>query len=53
MKVESVGSDGIAMQNNGTISLVRGDTIDIMGNLRLDVADNAMRLLTPIATKTG
>ena len=53
MKVESVGSDGITMRNNGTLSLMRGDTIDIMGNLRLDVADNARRLLTPIATKTG
>ncbi|MDM7935031.1 MAG: S-layer protein domain-containing protein [Methanothrix sp.] len=53
MKVESLGDDGIMMRNDGSISLGRGRTIEIMDNLRLDVADSAKRLLAPIATKTA
>jgi S-layer protein (TIGR01567 family) len=53
LKVEAIGSDGVTMQNIGTVSLGRGRLIDIMGKLKLDVADNARRLLTPIATRTG
>jgi len=53
MKVESLGDDGITMRNDGTISLGRGRTIDIMENLRLEVADNSNRLMAPIATKVG
>jgi S-layer protein (TIGR01567 family) len=52
LKVETIGSDGIVMKNNGTISLVRGDVIVVMGNLRIEVADNARRLLATIATRT-
>jgi len=53
MKVESLGDDGITMRNDGTISLGRGRIIEIMENLRIEVADNANRLLAPIATKIG
>lgn len=53
MKVESLGDDGITMRNDGTISLGRGRTIDIMENLKIEVADNSNRLLAPIATKIG
>jgi hypothetical protein len=53
MKVETLGTDGITMRNDGTISLGRGRVIDIMENLRIEVADSAKRLLAPIATKTG
>ncbi len=53
MKVESLGDDGITMRNDGTISLGRGRIIDIMENLKIEVADNSNRLLAPIATKIG
>jgi S-layer protein (TIGR01567 family) len=53
MKVETLGTDGITMRNDGTISLGRGRIVDIMENLRIEVADSAKRLLAPIATKTG
>jgi S-layer protein (TIGR01567 family) len=53
MKVEDLGTDGITMVNDGTISLGRGRVIEIMENLRIEVADSTKRLLAPIATKTG
>jgi S-layer protein (TIGR01567 family) len=53
MKVETLGTDGITMRNDGTISLGQGRVIDIMENLRIEVADSSKRLLAPIATKTG
>ncbi len=53
MKVESLGDDGITMRNEGSISLGRGRTIQIMENLKLEVADSTKRLVAPIATKTG
>jgi S-layer protein (TIGR01567 family) len=53
MKVETLGSDGITMRNDGTISLGRGRVVEIMENLKIEVADSAKRLLAPIATKTG
>ncbi len=53
MKVDTLDSDGITMINDDTISLGRGRVIDIMENLRLEVADSAKRLLAPIATKAG
>ena len=54
MKVETLGTDGITMKNtDSTISLSRDRVVDIMENLRLEVADNAKRLTAPIATKTG
>ncbi|HUS76681.1 MAG TPA: S-layer protein domain-containing protein [Methanothrix sp.] len=53
MKVESLGDDGITMQNDGSISLGRGKTIEIMDNLKLEVADSSKRLMAPIALKAG
>jgi S-layer protein (TIGR01567 family) len=53
MKVETLGDEGITMKNDGSISLGRGRTIEIMENLRLEVADNSKRLTAPIATKTS
>jgi len=53
MKVETLGTDGITMRNDGTISLGQGRVIDVMENLRIEVADSSKRLLAPIATKTG
>ena len=54
MKVQTLGTDGITMNNaDSAISLSRGRVVDIMENLRIEVADNAKRLTAPIATKTG
>ena len=54
MKVQTLGTDGITMNNaDSAISLSRGRVVDIMENLRLEVADNANRLTAPIATKAG
>jgi S-layer protein (TIGR01567 family) len=53
MKVDDLSTDGITMVNDGTISLGRGRVIEIMENLRIEVADSSKRLLAPIATKTG
>jgi S-layer protein (TIGR01567 family) len=53
MKVETLDYDGITLENDGTISLSRGKDVDIMDNLRIQVADSDKRLLAPIATKTG
>lgn len=53
MKVESLSDEGITMQNDGSISLGRGREIEIMDNLKIEVADSSKRLLAPIATKTG
>jgi S-layer protein (TIGR01567 family) len=53
MKVETLGDDGITMSNDGSISLGRGKIVEIMENLKLEVADSAKRLTAPIATKTG
>ena len=53
MKVESLGDDGITMKNDGSISLSRDRTIEIMENLKFEVADSDKRLMAPIASKTG
>lgn len=53
MKVETLGDEGITMKNDGSISLSRGKTVEIMENLKLEVADNPKRLIAPIATKTS
>lgn len=53
MKVASLDSDGIRMENENSFSLGQGRVIDIMENLRIEVADSDKRLLAPIATKTG
>jgi len=53
MKVESLGDDGILMENDGTITLSRDRTIEIMDNLKFKVADSNKRLTAPIAMKAG
>ncbi|MCK9564857.1 MAG: hypothetical protein M0Q43_02260 [Methanothrix sp.] len=53
MKVETLGDDGITMQNDGSISLGRDKTIEIMENLKFRVADSDERLMAPIAIKPG
>lgn len=53
MKVEALSDEGITMQNDGSISLGRGKDVEIMGNLKLRVADNSDRNFCPIALRTG
>jgi S-layer protein (TIGR01567 family) len=53
MKVETLGDDGITMQNDGSISLGRDKTIEIMENLKFRIADSSERLMAPIAIKPG
>lgn len=52
MKVESVSDQGVTMQNDGSITLGRDKTIDIMDNIKFVVADNTMRNFAPVAEKT-
>ena len=53
MKVETLGDDGITMQNDGSISLGRNKVIEIMENLKFRIADSDDRLMAPIAIKPG
>lgn len=53
MKVETLDYNRITMVNDATISLSKGKDVDIMENLRIQVADSDKRLLAPIAKKTG
>jgi hypothetical protein len=53
MKVDTLDRDEVVMKNDGTISLSRGKDVDIMENLRIQVADSDDRLLAPVATKTA
>jgi S-layer protein (TIGR01567 family) len=41
MEVTSVNTNGIQMTNSANIGLSTGTTIDLMGNLQIQVADNA------------
>ena len=53
MKVQTLTDTGITMKNDGSISLGRGRTVDIMGNLKFIVADNADRNFAPVAERSG
>ena len=53
MEVETLDSDGITMKNDGSISLGRDKIIEIMENLKLEVADSDKRLVAPVAAKMG
>jgi S-layer protein (TIGR01567 family) len=52
MKVEDV-SDGITMRNDGTISLNRGRTLDVMDSIKFVVADADSRNFAPVAERTS
>jgi len=53
MKVDTLDRGEVVLKNDGTINLARGRSVDIMDNLRFDVADSEKRLMAPIATKTA
>lgn len=48
MEVSTISSSGIRMRNSDSISLSRGDTIDIMGKLSFIVADASELRFAPI-----
>ncbi len=41
MKVSSVGGNGIEMKNDGSIDLSAGSVVDLMGDVKIVVADNS------------
>lgn len=53
MKVQTLTDTGITMKNDGAISLGRGRTVEIMGNLKFIIADNADRNFAPVAERSG
>lgn len=53
MKVETLTDTGISMKNDGSISLGRGRTVSIMGNLKFIIADNSDRNFAPVAERSG
>lgn len=53
MKVETLTDTGISMKNDGAISLGRGRTVNIMGNLKFIIADNDDRNFAPVAERSG
>ncbi|HUM80391.1 MAG TPA: S-layer protein domain-containing protein [Methanothrix sp.] len=53
MEVKDTSEDGITMENDGSFSLARDKTIEIMENLKFVVADSDKRLFAPVAFKPG
>jgi S-layer protein (TIGR01567 family) len=53
MKVQTLTDTGITMKNDGAISLGRGRTVEVMGNLKFKIADNSDRNFAPIAERSG
>lgn len=53
MEVERLGDEGITMTNKDTISLSRGRMVEIMGDLKFEVADNDQRNFAPVAEMGG
>lgn len=53
MEVQEASEDGITMENDGSFSLARDKTIEIMENLKFVVADSDKRLFAPVAFKPG
>ncbi len=47
MEISSVTENEIMMENHATVSLSRGSTINIMGNLNIEVADDAVLRFAP------
>jgi S-layer protein (TIGR01567 family) len=48
MEVKSISSNGITMENEDNIGLDEGETIDLMGKIKLQVADNSVLRFAPI-----
>ena len=48
MEVKSISSDEITMENSDNVGLDEGETIDLMGKIKLQVADNSVLRFAPI-----
>ena len=48
MEVKSISSDEITMENSDNVGLDEGETIDLMGKIKLQVADNSILRFAPI-----
>ncbi len=54
MEITAIGSNQIAMENKNALDLSPGNTIDLMGNLKIIVADNSSVLRFALsAARTG
>jgi S-layer protein (TIGR01567 family) len=55
MEVKTISSDEIEMENTNTVGLSRGDTVDLMGNMQIQVADSDTLRFAPIfnTSETG
>jgi S-layer protein (TIGR01567 family) len=52
MEVKSTSSDGITMKNTDSVGLDKGDTIDLMGKVKIKVADDSTLRFAPIVDTT-
>jgi S-layer protein (TIGR01567 family) len=48
MEVKSIGSDEIEMENTNNIGLNKGETVDLMGNIQIQVANNDTLRFAPV-----
>jgi S-layer protein (TIGR01567 family) len=48
MEVKSISSNGITMENSNDVGLSRGDTVDLMGNIKIQVADDDTLRFAPV-----
>ena len=55
MEVKSISSDEINMENKNDVGLSRGDTVDLMGNIKIQVADDSKLRFAPVVdtSQTG
>ncbi|WP_292381182.1 S-layer protein domain-containing protein [Methanosarcina sp. UBA289] len=56
MKISSISDSGITMKNKDSISLSKGDVIDLMGNVKFRVADSSILRFYPfveVKTEAG
>jgi S-layer protein (TIGR01567 family) len=52
MEVESTSSDGITMKNSDSVGLDKGETVDLMGKVKIKVADDSELRFAPIVDTT-
>lgn len=54
MEISSISGSGITMRNEDSISLTRGDVVDLMGNVKFRVADaSVLRFYPFVEIETG
>jgi S-layer protein (TIGR01567 family) len=53
MEVTDVSDSGITMKNKDDVGLDQGDTVDLMGNISLQVADDSTLRFAPVLDTSG